>query len=84
MPWPLPLEQRSLIFEFGDVLAYSGAVETQTIGRRLDIPTGQQTYRAVKVKLIVLVTNDQKKNVIEFNKDFFVSTYFELHYPLLR
>jgi hypothetical protein len=61
MPWPLPLEQRSLIFEFGDVLAYSGDVETQTIGRRLDIPTGQQTYRAVKVKLILLVTNDQKK-----------------------
>ncbi len=40
-------------------------------GRRLDIPTGQQTYRAVKFKLILLVTNYQKtKKVIEFNKDF--------------
>ncbi len=39
--------------------------------RQLDIPTGQRTYRAVKVKLILLVTNDQKtKNVIKFNKDF--------------
>jgi hypothetical protein len=33
--------------------------------RRLDIPTGRQTYRAFKVKLILLVPNDQKtKNVI--------------------
>ncbi len=40
-------------------------------GRRLDIHTGQQTYRALKVKLILLVTNDQKtKNVIKFNPDF--------------
>jgi hypothetical protein len=39
--------------------------------RRLDIPTVQQTYRAVKVKLILLVTNDQKtKNVIKSNKEF--------------
>jgi hypothetical protein len=33
--------------------------------RRLDIPTDLQTYRAVKVKLILLLTNDPKtKNVI--------------------
>jgi hypothetical protein len=39
--------------------------------RRLVIPTGQRTCRAVKVKLILLVTNDQKtKNVIKLNKDF--------------
>ncbi len=39
--------------------------------RRLDIPTGRQTYRAFKVKLILLVPNDQKtKNVIKFNQDF--------------
>ncbi len=38
--------------------------------RRLDIPMGQQTYRAVKVKRILLVTTDQKtKNVIKYNKD---------------
>jgi hypothetical protein len=39
--------------------------------RRLDIPTGQKKYRALKVKLILLMTNDQKtKNVIKFNQDF--------------
>jgi hypothetical protein len=42
-----------------------------TIGRRLDIPTGRQTYRAFKVKLILLVPDDQKtKKLIKFNKDF--------------
>jgi hypothetical protein len=40
-------------------------------GRRLDIPMGRQTYKAFKVKLIPLVTNDKKtKNVIKFNQDF--------------
>ncbi len=39
--------------------------------RRLDIPTGWQTYRAVTVKLILLLSNDQKtKNVIKFYQDF--------------
>jgi hypothetical protein len=38
---------------------------------RLDIPTGRQTYRAVTVKLILLLSNDQKtKNVIKFYQDF--------------
>ena len=45
--------------------------QTPVNRRRLDIPTGRQTYRAFKVKLILLVPNDQKtKNVIKFNKDF--------------
>jgi hypothetical protein len=40
-------------------------------GRRLDIPTGRQTYRAVTVKLILLLSNDKKtKNVIKFYQDF--------------
>jgi hypothetical protein len=40
-------------------------------GRRLDIPTGRQTYRAFKVKLILLMPDDQKnKKCIKFNKDF--------------
>jgi hypothetical protein len=39
--------------------------------RRLDIPTGRQTYRAVTVKLILLLSTDQKtKNVIKFYQDF--------------
>jgi hypothetical protein len=39
--------------------------------RRLDIPTGRQTYRAFKVKLIISVINDEKtKNVIKFNQNF--------------
>ncbi len=47
------------------------------VRRRLDIPTGQQTYRALKVKLILLVTNDQKtKNVIKFNQVFFFQHIF--------
>jgi hypothetical protein len=41
------------------------------IRRWLDIPTGRQTYRAVKVKIILLLTKDQKtKNVIKFCQDF--------------
>jgi hypothetical protein len=41
------------------------------IGRRLDIPTGRQTYRAFKVKLIISVINDEKtKNVITFSQYF--------------
>jgi hypothetical protein len=39
--------------------------------RWLDIPTGRQTYRAFKVKLIISVINDEKtKNVITFNQYF--------------
>ncbi len=38
---------------------------------QLAIPTGRQTYRAVTVKLILLLSNDQKtKNVIKFYQDF--------------
>ncbi len=38
---------------------------------RLDIPTGRQTYRAFKVKLIISVINDEKtKKVIKFNQYF--------------
>ncbi len=39
--------------------------------RRLAITPGQQTYRAIKAKLILLLTNDANtKNVTQFNKDF--------------
>ncbi len=34
---------------------------------------GRQTYRAIKVKLMLLLTNDQKtKNETKYNKDFLV------------
>ncbi len=40
------------------------------IWQQLDIPMSRQTYRAIKVKLILLLTNDQKtKNVIKFSQD---------------
>jgi hypothetical protein len=29
--------------------------------RQLDIPTGRQTYRSIKVELILILTNDKKK-----------------------
>jgi hypothetical protein len=39
------------------------------VRRRLD--TGWQTYRAIKVKLMLLLTNDQKtKNETKYNEDF--------------
>ncbi len=39
--------------------------------RRLVIPTGRQTYRAIKSKLMLLLTNDQKtKNETKYNEDF--------------
>jgi hypothetical protein len=36
----------------------------ESCGRRLDIPMGQQTYRANKVKLILLMTIDKKNKKI--------------------
>ncbi len=45
--------------------------KTDSGWRRLYISTGQQTYRVIKVKLILLLTNDQKtKNALQFNQDF--------------
>ncbi len=67
------------IFDFFGILFFLNRITwTQAQRRRrLDIPTGQQTYRAVKVKLILLVTNDQKtKNVIKFNNDFLFQHIF--------
>ncbi len=53
------------------VMLRLGAEWVQVRWRRLDIPTGQQTYRAIKVKLMLLLTNDQKtKNEAKYNEDF--------------
>jgi hypothetical protein len=51
-------------------------------GRRLNIPTGQQTYRAIKVKLMLLLTNDQNtKNETKYNEDFLFK-YILIHFIL--
>ncbi len=72
--WPRISREGTANNHFSKLIArplVAKALKNASRWRRLDIPTGQQTYRAIKVKLIILLTNNENtKNVIQLNKDF--------------